>query len=144
MPLFGLESPGVLLPATVIGWIGLFVLGIRAVGMPGWRSKDAGLAFLLLGWMLALADALLGILNQQGVLHCLSAMPMKWHLAHDCAVGLWSLVLPAVLVIPAGCVEFSRCSGRNLWAHKWLIVGSAVATLNLFLIVSEAVFIYFT
>ena len=139
---FTLDSPELLLPATVIGWVGLLVLGIRACGMPGWHSKDAGLTLMVLGWMLAIADALFGFFGRACFVHCMSSMPLKWHFAHDCCLGLWPLILPALLVIPAGCVEFSRCNGRDLRAHKWLIVGSSIATFNFMLIVGVGVFVY--
>ncbi len=74
----------------------------------------------------------------------MSSMPPNWHLAHDCCLALWPLILPALLVIPAGIVEFSRCSGQSLQAHKWLIVGSSIATFNFLLIIGAAVLVYLT
>jgi hypothetical protein len=138
------ESPENLLPASFIGWLGLIVLAYWACGMPGWHSKDAGLAFVVLGWTLAIADALFGFFGRPFVVHCMSSMTPKWHLAHDCWLGLLPLILPALLVIPAGIVEFSRCSGRSLRAHKWLIVGSGIATFNFLFILAVAVLMYFT
>src|SRR6202790_1945732 len=100
MSIFTIDSPLLLLPTCIIGWLGLVVLGFRACGIPGWHSKGAGLTFMFLGWMLAIADALFGFFGRARFVHCLTSMPLRWHLAHDCCLGLWPLILPALLVIP--------------------------------------------